>query len=133
MTPHVETPPRLPEVCFALASLCAVAGVALGIVMGITHDHTLTPVHAHTNLIGWVSLFLFGVYYRLHPQLVGMLANLQVALVAIGAAMTFGSLAVMLTQADQSLLPVAIVGSLMVIAGFVMFCFVVWREVLKRD
>lgn len=122
----------LAQVCFAMASLSAVLGIALGMFMGIQNDHTLTPVHAHINLIGWVSLFLFGVYYHLHPQVVGWLAKLQVALVAVGAVMAFGNLALMLTTGDRSLLVITIVGSVMVFAGFLMFCVVVWREGLRR-
>jgi hypothetical protein len=34
-------------------------------------DHTTLPAHAHLNLLGWVSLFLFGIDYRLHPSLEG--------------------------------------------------------------
>jgi cbb3-type cytochrome oxidase subunit 1 len=37
--------------------------------MGIAHDFTLAPVHAHSNLVGWVSLALFGAIYRAFPEL----------------------------------------------------------------
>ena len=32
--------------------VAALAGMALGIVMGITSDFTLAPAHAHINLVG---------------------------------------------------------------------------------
>jgi hypothetical protein len=35
--------------------------------MAASRDHSSTPAHAHLNLLGWVSLFLFGIYYRMHP------------------------------------------------------------------
>ena len=38
-----------------------------GIVMAISQDHSSMPAHAHLNLLGWVSLFLFGIFYHLHP------------------------------------------------------------------
>jgi uncharacterized membrane protein YgdD (TMEM256/DUF423 family) len=117
----------LAQVCFALASLSAVLGIALGMYMGINDDHTLTPVHAHTNLICWVSLFLFGVYYHLQPHVVGWLAKLQVAFVAVGAVMAFGNLAIMLSSGDRTLIVITIVGSVMVFVGFLMFCFIVCR------
>jgi uncharacterized membrane protein YgdD (TMEM256/DUF423 family) len=41
----------------------------MGIYMGIVHDFSLAPVHAHMNLVGWVSLALFGVTYKLYPEL----------------------------------------------------------------
>ena len=55
---------RLPQFCFLLASVTALAGMSLGIYMGIAQDHSLMPVHAHLNLIGWVTMFLMGLYYR---------------------------------------------------------------------
>jgi hypothetical protein len=85
----------VPAACFTLASLAAVAGISLGMFMGINDDHTLTPVHAHINLIGWVSMFLFGAYYNMFPHTVGLLAKIQVTLVAIGYVVAFGALAVM--------------------------------------
>ncbi|MGY3589689.1 hypothetical protein ACVIF9_008366 [Bradyrhizobium sp. USDA 4350] len=42
-------------------------GMLAGIAMGIQHDFTLGPAHAHLNLVGGVLLFLFGLYYRLVP------------------------------------------------------------------
>jgi cbb3-type cytochrome oxidase subunit 1 len=53
---------RIAAVYFALA-------VALGIVMGIAGDHTLFPVHAHLNLLGWVSMALIGLVYRNFPEI----------------------------------------------------------------
>lgn len=49
----------------AILYLCA--GVSLGLFMGASHDHTLFPVHAHINLLGWVSLALIGVIYQYFP------------------------------------------------------------------
>jgi uncharacterized membrane protein YgdD (TMEM256/DUF423 family) len=121
----------VPAACFTLASLAAVAGISLGMFMGINDDHTLTPVHAHINLIGWVSMFLFGAYYNMFPHTVGLLAKIQVTLVAIGYVVAFGALAVMLMQGEKNLLPFTITGSVMVLAGFLLFCVVVCREALK--
>lgn len=38
-------------------------GMLLGLHMGITHNHGQMPTHAHIMVIGWVSFFLFGLYY----------------------------------------------------------------------
>src|ERR687894_233930 len=54
---------------FRLAVLFVIAGMAMGIGMAASHDHSIMPAHAHLNLLGWVSLFLFGIYYKLHPAL----------------------------------------------------------------
>ena len=51
-----------------LAVLYLVIGVAMGIGMGATENFTLRPVHAHVNLLGWVTLALAGLIYTLFPH-----------------------------------------------------------------
>ncbi|MES2978341.1 MAG: cytochrome-c oxidase [Pseudomonadota bacterium] len=51
-----------------MAVVYFVIGVGLGIYMGSSHQFTLMPVHAHVNLLGWVSMVLFGVLHQLFPQ-----------------------------------------------------------------
>jgi hypothetical protein len=60
---------RLPLLFIATAALCLVVGVALGIAMGIAHDFSFAPVHAHLNLLGWTSLALMGLTMRAWPEL----------------------------------------------------------------
>lgn len=50
-----------------LAVVYFLLGVTLGIVMAGSHDYTYRPVHAHLNLLGWVSMALFGLWYRSAP------------------------------------------------------------------
>lgn len=52
-----------------LAALSMVAGVYIGMRMGLRHDYTLLPVHVHLNLVGWTSLALFGLSFRAVPEL----------------------------------------------------------------
>src|ERR1700683_766199 len=54
---------------FQAAVLFVIAGMIWGIVMAISEDHSAMPAHAHLNLLGWVSLFLFGIFYHLHPAI----------------------------------------------------------------
>ncbi len=46
---------RIWYVCFIVGAAAALCGMGLGIFMGISHDFSLTPVHAHVNLLGWVT------------------------------------------------------------------------------
>src|ERR1700726_5278741 len=71
--------------CFRGAVLMVIAGMIWGIVMGISQDHSTLPAHAHLNLLGWVSLFLFGIYYHLHPAVdLNRLALVQVSIWIVG-------------------------------------------------
>ena len=54
---------------FPAAVLFVIAGMVWGLVMAISQDHSAMPAHAHLNLLGWVSLFLFGIFYHLHPTI----------------------------------------------------------------
>ena len=46
-----------------------IVAICWGIYMGATEDFTDIPVHAHLNLLGWVSLGLCGIIYALAPHL----------------------------------------------------------------
>ncbi|WP_188312022.1 hypothetical protein [Salinarimonas soli] len=66
---------------FRLAVVFVLVGMAMGIGMAMSQDHSIMPAHAHLNLLGWVSLFLFGIYYERRPGLnASKLAVVQVAL-----------------------------------------------------
>ena len=51
------------------ALLCLLVGEGLGIHMGISQDFTLVPAHVHLNLLGWVTLAVFGLMHRAYPSL----------------------------------------------------------------
>ncbi|PDT77414.1 hypothetical protein [Bradyrhizobium sp. C9] len=102
-------------------------GMLAGIVMGIQHDFTLGPAHAHLNLVGGVLLFLFGLYYRLVPAAGTMLlAKIQGWLHIVGGILfPVGVAAVLLKGPSFEAAP--IVGSLMVVAAMALFTVVVFR------
>ena len=71
---------------FRIAVLFALVGMIVGVYMAASHDHALAPGHAHINLIGWVSLFLIGLFYERRPQLDKSAgARWQVIIYTIGA------------------------------------------------
>ena len=53
-----------------IAVLYLIVGVGLGIFMAASHDYTMSPVHAHLNLLGFVLLSLCGLFYRAFPAAV---------------------------------------------------------------
>jgi hypothetical protein len=55
--------------CFRAAVLLLLAGMVWGLQMAISGDHSAFPAHAHLNLLGFVALFLFGIFYRLNPTI----------------------------------------------------------------
>jgi hypothetical protein len=59
---------RLSDRFLQVGVLFALCGMALGVWMGKTGDFVLSPVHAHINLLGWVSMLLYGLFYRAIPS-----------------------------------------------------------------
>jgi hypothetical protein len=51
-----------------MAILYFVAAVCMGVFMGASHDHRLMSVHAHMNLLGWVTMTLIGFFYWFFPR-----------------------------------------------------------------
>ena len=122
--------PRISLAFFTVASLCALAGMAWGSFMAASHDHLLAPAHAHLNLLGWVSLFLFGLYYRLNPALdVSRLARVQAGLWSFGTVVLTGAVAAIHMGYDGAD-PIAAVASLIVLAAMLLFAVLVFRPAL---
>jgi len=72
-------------VWWRMAAVYFLAGILLGVGMGISGDHSLFGVHAHINLLGWASLGIIGLIYQHLPTLGGnRVAKVQFWLHAIG-------------------------------------------------
>ncbi|WP_343717622.1 hypothetical protein [Inquilinus sp.] len=103
---------------FILAVLMALAGMLLGIQMGMAHDFQLVPVHTHINLVGWVSLALFGIGYRLGFARTGTLAVIHFWVAAAGAILLPLGIYLAVTREQQA---VVIIGSLLTLASMLLF------------
>lgn len=113
---------------FRLAVLYFVAGVLLGLFMAASGDHSMFPVHAHLNLLGWVTLSLFGVYYRLLPAAAGTrLARIQFW---IYVPAHFVQMVLLFTKFRNhpEVEPALAVASTLVGVGVLCFAAVVWRN-----
>ncbi len=74
---------------FRISVSLGLIGIVLGIVMGIRQDFVLMPAHAHLNLLGFVTMFLSALYYRVVPEAAASgLARYQ-AIVSVAGAVVF--------------------------------------------
>lgn len=106
---------KISVVYFAIA-------VILGLVMGIIQNFTFTSVHAHLNLLGWVSMALFGVIYTLYPAAANTsLAKTHFWLHNIGLPLMQGSLFIDMVTGAHNLLVVTIVSSIALVLGVILF------------
>lgn len=69
-----------------MGTVYLVVGVTLGMYMGGSGDHSLSPVHAHINLLGFTLMTIFGLAYRVIPGMAdGLLPKLHFWLHQVGA------------------------------------------------
>jgi peptidoglycan/LPS O-acetylase OafA/YrhL len=113
---------------FQAAVLLAVAGMIWGIVMAASGNHTAMPAHAHLNLLGWVSLFLFGIFYHLHPAIDrSRTAMVQVCVWIVATVILSVGVALVHTGHEIGD-PIAAVSSLIVVADMLLFGWLVLRR-----
>jgi hypothetical protein len=113
---------------FRLAVLYLIAGVTLGIVMAASNDHSMFPLHAHINLLGWVSMMLFAFFYRAVPAAAeSKLAKAHfwiyvpahfVQMLMLGA----------LLHGNAAVEPALAVASILVAVAIVCFATLVWKH-----
>ena len=113
------------------AILFALAGMALGLHMAMSHDHSQYPTHAHIMLAGWVSLALMGLFYHHFPALnVSTIAMVQFWVSALGALIMCVSL-IFLYGGNPSYEPGAAAGSIAFLVGMLLFAYnaarTMWR------
>jgi peptidoglycan/LPS O-acetylase OafA/YrhL len=125
---RAEVAMKASSVSFPAAVLAVIAGMIWGIVMAISRDHSAMPAHAHLNLLGWVSLFLFGIFYHLHPAIDRSKAALvQVTAWIIGTIVLTIGVGLIHTGHDAGE-PFAIGGSVTVFAAMLLFGWLVVRR-----
>jgi cbb3-type cytochrome oxidase subunit 1 len=109
-------------------------GVLIGIAMAIVPMRAivLRPAHAHANLLGFVSMMIFGVAYHVIPRFSGhalhhrRLASAHLLLANLGLALMVGG---WVLRAASVALPLVPVGALVNAAGAAAFIYNIWRTI----
>jgi hypothetical protein len=123
---------RISDFCFIVGAIAALGGMTLGIIMGISQDFTLAPAHAHGNLLGWVTMAIYGLYHRGVGRS-GVVGWAQAASGAVGAAFMSVGLGLYLGNGhDERFVPLVIVGSLLALLAMLMFVGLVLSDLRGR-
>ncbi len=123
---------RIAQYCLAVAATAATCGMGLGIAMAARQDFTLAPAHAHLNLLGWVSMALYGLYYRSAPGIRPRLAWTQAIAGTVGFVTMFGGLATLLTTGDPRAEAAIGIGAIAAVLGMLLFLAQVLTEHRRR-
>jgi len=116
------------SLCFRAAVPLVLAGMVWGLQMAISQDHSAFPAHAHLNLLGWVSLFLFGIYYRLHPSLDQSRAALIQVWIWIAATVVLVIGVGLVHTGHENGDPIAAVGAFVVFGDMLMFGWLLYKS-----
>lgn len=120
--------PRISIWFFSVAVIYSLLGMGWGEHMAMSGDHSMFPAHAHLNLLGWVSMAIFGTFYALaRDSYSPRLAWIQFGLSNLGTIIMITLLARMLATNDESLGPLIGIGDILTILGQIVFGWQVIR------
>lgn len=123
---------RISDFCFIFAATCALGGMVLGIMMGLSQDFTLAPAHAHLNLLGWVTMAIYGLYHRGVGRVSSVAGWLQVGSGAAGAAIMTGGLGHYLVTGSDRFFLLVLTGPILAVVAMVIFLILVLADMRQR-
>ena len=73
------------------AAVFGLIGTFLGSKMSGDLDYSIRPIHAHVLLVGWLSVFAWGIFYSIYTVKYKVLVTIQSILAMTGAfGLSFG-------------------------------------------
>ncbi|MCT1401358.1 hypothetical protein M4D81_20255 [Paenibacillus sp. p3-SID867] len=110
------------------AALFGILGTYLGSKMSGEMDYSLRPIHAHILLVGWLSVFAWGIFYKAYKVRYKKLVAVHGWLAILGSfGLTFGMWMYNLNpfQLEDSLVLVLfIVGGSLLLLAFLLFAII---------
>lgn len=118
--------PRIAKLYFRTAIIFLIIGIAMGLNMAISQDHSAIGAHAHCNLLGWVTMAIFGGYHALNPtKAERRIAMIQYVVYTAGVALMVPALYLMLTG-NPEMEPVVGIASMITFAGVLLFAVIIF-------
>ena len=128
-----EIMPRVSAAFFTVGALCVLVGMFWGMHMGEANNFQLAPAHAHLNLLGWVTMALYGTFYALTAQTMSpRLAWINFLLSLAGILVMIPSLAIFLSTSNRDLIMVMVLGEVLSVLALLTFLISVLRELVRR-
>lgn len=115
----------IPFYFIGVAVVFALLGMGYGMYMAASEDHLLAGAHAHNNLLGWVTMAIFGLYYRAVPQAVTGLATIHFWVTLVANLIFPIGIAIAILGMTPAL---AAIGGVLEIISMLIFAVTVWRH-----
>ncbi|MEK3779979.1 hypothetical protein [Paenibacillus sp. FSL R5-0810] len=110
------------------AALFGILGTYVGSKMSGEIDYSLRPIHAHILLVGWLSVFAWGIFYRAFKVKYKKLVAVHGWMAILGAfGLTFGMWMYNLNpfELNETLVMILfIVGGSVLLLAFLLFVFI---------
>jgi cbb3-type cytochrome oxidase subunit 1 len=101
------------------AIIYVLVGMSFGIWMAANQDFQLAPMHGHLNLIGWVTMALFALFYHQVPQAAeGSLPKLHFVIATLSIWLMVPGIAMALTGQGETLAKIGSVGGIITMLIF---------------
>ncbi len=124
--------PRVSAAFFVTGGLFVLIGMIGGMWMGANEDFRLMPVHAHLNLVGWVTMALYGGFYALTAKTFSpRLAWTNYILSTLGVLVMIPLLAVFLLTHNVGLTPLMALGEGLSVLSLMTFLVSAFRELFR--
>ncbi len=112
-----------------LGTLYLCLGMVMGIVMGMSENFELTPVHAHINLVGFACHSIFGIVGKVWPGVArNSFAKAQFWIFVVGSPILMVGIGLSIVGHNPVL---AIIGSLLCLIGVLLYLAMIIRSSAK--
>lgn len=111
-----------------VAVVFALIGMALGIRMAISNEHDQVQAHAHINLLGWVTMMLYGLFYKTHAGAGDSKLALAHFWLSLAGAISINLGVYLFYSGIPEAEPIAALGSMAAILGMLLFAVVVFKN-----
>ena len=117
-----------------IAAIFGFIGVVIGSMMSGQENYAYRPIHAHVTLVGWLSVFAWGIFYYIVPVSKVIIVKIQSIFGILGAiGLTTGMYFYNFYDATWAMIFFIVGGSILLIAFalFVVSTFFIFNEKTK--
>lgn len=125
--------PRVSAAFFVTGGCFVLVGMLIGMYMGANEDFRISQAHAHLNLIGWVTMALYGTFYALTAKTMSKrLAWTNYTLSALGVLVMIPALAMYLISGSKSFVGPMVAGEVLTLFSLLVFLVSAFRELFRN-
>ena len=117
-----------------IAAVFGFIGVVIGSMMSGQENYAYRPIHAHVTLVGWLSVFAWGIFYYIVPVSKAIIVKIQSIFGILGAiGLTTGMYFYNFYDATWAMIFFIVGGAILLIAFalFIISTFLILNEKTK--